>query len=233
MYQETQANLQEVTRLHRRYLQEQWQEFLAEKEAQEIAGYLLDRREIRPAGDLLRPEIEMAVSQGRTLALSAQDQEWEGDGEAKAALVVPLQLRDQIIGALDFFETEQDRQWSEEDIALVEAVAAQVSLAVENARAYKEIQKTAARLREMDTLKTQFLANMSHELRTPLNSIIGFSRVMLKGIDGPLTELQETDLTSIYNNGQNLLGLINDILDMSRIEAGKMQIGETGKRIGR
>ena len=70
----------------------------------------------------------------------------------------------------------------------------------------------------------QFLANMSHELRTPLNSIIGFARVMLKGIDGPLTELQEADLGSIYNSGQHLLGLINSILDMSKIEAGKMDL---------
>jgi CheY-like chemotaxis protein/anti-sigma regulatory factor (Ser/Thr protein kinase) len=76
----------------------------------------------------------------------------------------------------------------------------------------------------MDRLKTQFLANMSHELRTPLNSIIGFSRVILKGIDGPITEQQRDDLTSIYNNGQHLLGMINDILDISKIEAGKMAL---------
>ena len=137
---------------------------------------------------------------------------------------MPLQLRDQIIGALDFFETEQERLWTEDDIAFVETVAAQVALAMENARAYEELQKTAVELQEMDRLKTQFLANMSHELRTPLNSIIGFSRVMLKGIDGPLTDLQRTDLTSIYNNGQNLLQLINDVLDLSRIEAGKMEL---------
>ncbi len=65
---------------------------------------------------------------------------------------------------------------------------------------------------------------MSHELRTPLNSIIGFSRVILKGIDGPLTELQKADLTSIHNSGQHLLGLINNILDISKIEAGKMEL---------
>jgi CheY-like chemotaxis protein/two-component sensor histidine kinase len=65
---------------------------------------------------------------------------------------------------------------------------------------------------------------MSHELRTPLNSIIGFARVILKGIDGPITELQQQDLTAIFNSGQHLLGLINDILDLSRIEAGKMEL---------
>ncbi|MGF2076169.1 sensor histidine kinase, partial [Enterococcus casseliflavus] len=71
-------------------------------------------------------------------------------------------------------------------------------------------------LQELDQLKSQFLANMSHELRTPLNSIIGFSRVILKGIDGPVTDMQHQDLTAIYNSGQHLLGLINDILDLAR-----------------
>ena len=65
---------------------------------------------------------------------------------------------------------------------------------------------------------------MSHELRTPLNSIIGFSRVILKGIDGPTTPAQEEDLQSIYTNGQHLLMLINEILDMAKIEAGKMTL---------
>jgi len=223
LFQEIQANLQEITSLHRIHLQEHWQEFLTDEEARQRAGYLFDQQEVQPAGDLWRPEIEMAVAQGRTLALTADSEEWP-DGDTRAALVVPLQLRDQVIGVLDLFETDQDRQWSEDDIALVEAIADQLALAVENARAYEELQRTAVQLEEMDRLKSQFLANMSHELRTPLNSIIGFSRVLLKGIDGPLTDLQKADLTSIYNNGQNLLGLINDVLDMSRIEAGKMEL---------
>jgi CheY-like chemotaxis protein len=84
--------------------------------------------------------------------------------------------------------------------------------------------ETAERLREVDRLKSQFLANMSHELRTPLNSIIGFSRVVLKGIDGPVTDRQREDLEAIHNSGQHLLGLINDILDVSKIEAGKMEL---------
>jgi CheY-like chemotaxis protein len=79
-------------------------------------------------------------------------------------------------------------------------------------------------LREVDRVKSQFLANMSHELRTPLNSIIGFSKVILKGIDGPINETQQVDLSAIYNSGQHLLRLINDILDLSKIEAGKMEL---------
>ncbi|MFZ5919388.1 MAG: GAF domain-containing protein [Chloroflexota bacterium] len=225
LFEEAQARLQEITRLHRQYLQEHWQEFLSQEETGGQIGYLYDQQGVQPGRDLWRPEIEMAVARGRTLALSAEDGVWDENGdEAGSALVVPLQLRGQIIGVMDFLDAQQDRPWTEDDIALVESVAEQVALAVENARAYREVQKTAVQLQEMDRLKSQFLANMSHELRTPLNSIIGFSRVMLKGIDGPLTDLQRTDLSSIYNNGQHLLGLINDILDLSRIEAGKMEL---------
>ena len=79
-------------------------------------------------------------------------------------------------------------------------------------------------MRELDRVKSQFLANMSHELRTPLNSVIGFSRVILKGIDGPINKVQEQDITSIYNSGMNLLNMINEILDLSKIEAGKMEL---------
>jgi len=86
------------------------------------------------------------------------------------------------------------------------------------------VQQSNAQLRELDRLKSDFLANMSHELRTPLNSIIGFSRVILKGIDGPLTEMQEQDLSTIYNSGLHLLNLINDILDQAKIAAGKMDL---------
>lgn len=143
--------------------------------------------------------------------------------ETRAELAIPLQVGDTLIGALDVQSTSANA-FATEDIAVLEILAAQLAIAIQNARAFTEQQETAERLKEIDKLKTQFLANMSHELRTPLNSIIGFSRVILKGIDGPLTELQKTDLTSIHNSGQHLLGLINNILDLSKIEAGKMEL---------
>jgi signal transduction histidine kinase len=123
------------------------------------------------------------------------------------------------------------REWSEEEQEIIEAVTSQLSSAIENAQLFEslqqraaEIERVAEQLREIDQFRAEFLATMSHELRTPLNSIIGFSRVMLKGIDGPLNEMQKTDLEAIYNNGQNLLRLINDILDQSKIDAGKMEL---------
>ncbi|RPI94022.1 MAG: response regulator, partial [Chloroflexi bacterium] len=95
---------------------------------------------------------------------------------------------------------------------------------IQNSRLLQEVQQANDRLLEVDKLKTNFLAAMSHELRTPLNSIIGFSRVILKGIDGPLTDMQEQDLSTIYDSGKHLLGLVNDILDQAKLEAGKMEL---------
>lgn len=100
-------------------------------------------------------------------------------------------------------------------------------LAAANAQLQEQalkLQEANRRLREADRLKNEFVANMSHELRTPLNSIIGFARVILNGIDGPLTDDQRTDLTAIYTSGQHLLNLVNDILDLSKIAAGKMTL---------
>jgi signal transduction histidine kinase len=128
-----------------------------------------------------------------------------------------------VIGAL----TAQSREanaFHTEDVEVLQTLADQLAVAIDNASLFNEVQTANVQLRQMDSLKTQFLANMSHELRTPLNSIIGFSRLMLKGIDGPVTTEQVEDLSSIHTSGQHLLRLINDILDMSKIEAGKMAL---------
>jgi PAS domain S-box-containing protein len=141
----------------------------------------------------------------------------------RSEAALPLKIGPRIIGVLDL-QSEKANAFHEEDIAVLQILADQIAIAIDNARSYQLAQQAVREMREVDRLKSQFLANMSHELRTPLNSIIGFSRVILKGIDGPLTDLQKQDLTSIYNSGQHLLGLINDILDLSRIEAGKMEL---------
>jgi len=143
--------------------------------------------------------------------------------ETRSEMALPLISRGRVIGVLDVQSTET-AAFSEEDVTTLQTMADQLAIAIENARLYQEAVHTAERLTEVDRLKSQFLANMSHELRTPLNSIIGFSRVILKGIDGPLTDMQRTDLQAIYESGQHLLGLINDILDLSKIEAGKMEL---------
>jgi signal transduction histidine kinase len=141
-----------------------------------------------------------------------------------ASLVVPIRLQDAELGEFEFGPKEDGSPWNSDERAMVEAVAQQLAVSMQDARSRQLTEQALVEMREADRLKTQFLANMSHELRTPLNSIIGFSRVILKGIDGPITELQEQDLKAIYNAGMHLLGLINDILDLSKIEAGKMEL---------
>jgi PAS domain S-box-containing protein len=141
----------------------------------------------------------------------------------RAEAGIPLKIGDRVLGAIDL-QSNETGAFKQEDISVLEILADQVAVALENARSYDIAQKAMEELRETDRIKSQFLANMSHELRTPLNSIIGFSRVILKGIDGPINEPQHQDLSAIYNSGQHLLGLINDILDISKIEAGKMEL---------
>jgi PAS domain S-box-containing protein len=142
-------------------------------------------------------------------------------------MVVPIRLQDRVLGFIELESDEVSGVWTEEDRELAESVAEDLAVAVQDARALMITERALDDMREADQLKSQFLANMSHELRTPLNSIIGFSRVILKGIDGPITETQQQDLSAIYNAGQHLLGLINNILDLSKIEAGKMELAFT------
>jgi PAS domain S-box-containing protein len=143
--------------------------------------------------------------------------------ETRAETGIPLKIGSRTIGAIDI-QSKEAGAFHPEDIAVLETLADQIAIALDNANSYLVAQRAVAELREVDRIKSQFLANMSHELRTPLNSIIGFSRVILKGIDGPISEQQQQDLNAIYNSGQHLLGLINDILDLSKIEAGKMEL---------
>jgi signal transduction histidine kinase len=140
---------------------------------------------------------------------------------AEAAL--PLKMGAQIIGVLDILSTDED-DFNADDVPVLQNVANQITIALENARTYATEREAAKRLRELDRSKRRFLANMSHELRTPLTNIIGFSRLMLKGIEGQLPERLRNDTQIIYDNGQHLLGLINDLLDISHIEAGLMAL---------
>ncbi len=143
--------------------------------------------------------------------------------ETRSEIGIPLKISGKVIGALDLQDSSANA-FSEDEIKVFQILADQVAVAVENARAFEVSQEAVEEMRELDRVKNQFLANMSHELRTPLNSVIGFSRVILKGIDGPINETQEQDITAIYNSGMHLLNMINEILDMSKIEAGKMEL---------
>jgi GAF domain-containing protein/CheY-like chemotaxis protein len=142
---------------------------------------------------------------------------------AHSSVLMPLNSGNELVGLI-VIEDERRAAFGYDTIQLLLTLSGSLSALIQSKLLLEQLQKTNEQLRELDRLKSDFLANMSHELRTPLNSIIGFSRVMLKGIDGPLTEMQEQDLTTIYNSGQHLLGLINDILDQAKMAADKLDL---------
>jgi signal transduction histidine kinase len=138
---------------------------------------------------------------------------------AVCELAVPLRIQQRVLGVLDLRSDRPDA-FGEDEQLLYQSLADQIGIAIENARVYAVERQTVARLRELDRIQSEFLTNMSHALRTPLNSIIGFSRVLLKELDGPLNETQRTDLLDIYDSGRQLLGLINDMLELSQLQLG-------------
>jgi signal transduction histidine kinase len=143
--------------------------------------------------------------------------------ETRAEMAVPMMAGDKLLGVFDV-QSNEEAGFSAEDANIYVTLAAQVGVALQNARLYVEQAALVTQLRELDRLKSSFLANMSHELRTPLNSILGFADVIIEELDGPLTENMSNDLRLIQKNGQHLLHLINDVLDMAKIEAGRMNL---------
>ena len=141
----------------------------------------------------------------------------------RSVLCVPLQRDGKAIGALSALRPAAGA-FTDKEIALLGSFADQAVIAIQNASLFREIQDKSRQLEIANQHKSDFLANMSHELRTPLNAIIGFSEVLVEKMFGEVNDKQLDYLNDIHSSGKHLLSLINDILDLSKIEAGRMEL---------
>ncbi len=191
------------------------------------------------------PAAAEAMSQRQPLQLRADDSEIDPREQARlkargahATLLLPAAVGDRVLGFAQVWESQTPRRFTAGEIATGHTLVHQAAVAMDNAQLFGEVESAKielqqrarsleeanVRLKELDRLKDQFLANMSHELRTPLNSIIGFSEVLIDGLAGELTLDQIDCVQDIHFSGEHLLTLINDILDLSKIEAGRMTL---------
>ena len=145
-------------------------------------------------------------------------------GGYRSILAVPMLRDGASIGVLTLTRIGEARPFGDKQIELIRVFADQAVIAIENVRLFKEIQEKTQQLEVANKHKSEFLANMSHELRTPLNAIIGFSEVLIERMFGEVNEKQADYLKDIHESGRHLLSLINDILDLSKIEAGRMEL---------
>src|SRR5262249_38922851 len=141
----------------------------------------------------------------------------------RAALAAPMLREDTAIGAISLRKPEPG-PFTPRQIQLLESFAAQAVIAIENVRLFTEIQDKSRQLEIASQHKSQFLPNMSHELRTPLNAILGYTEMMVDGLYGDMPEKAQAVLERVQSNGRHLLGLINDVLDLSKIEAGQLTL---------
>src|SRR6201988_4860166 len=139
----------------------------------------------------------------------------------RSLLVVPLLSRDTTVGALVVRRCDTGT-FAAGKIDLLQTFAAPSVLAIQNARLFHEIEEKRQQLEIARKHKSEFLANMSHELRTPLNAILGYTELILDNIYGDMPDRMRAVLERVQTNGKHLLGLINDVLDLSKIEAGQL-----------
>jgi signal transduction histidine kinase len=168
---------------------------------------LLERRPVQVADVLTDPDYTLQEMQKRF--------------GFRTILGVPLLREGNPIGVIVLMRLAV-RPFTEKQIELATTFADQAGIAIENVRLFEEIQDKSRQVEEASKHKSQFLANMSHELRTPLNAILGYTELIIDGIYGEAPDKMRTVMERVQSNGKHLLGLINDVLDLSKIEAGQL-----------
>ncbi|OGI18390.1 MAG: hypothetical protein A2287_08075 [Candidatus Melainabacteria bacterium RIFOXYA12_FULL_32_12] len=137
--------------------------------------------------------------------------------DTKSLIITPIAHKGEILGAIGVHQTQYHRKWDTSNIEILKDIGSQIAIAIRQASLYTQAQ-------EATRLKSEFLANMSHEFRTPLNAIIGFSEMILAGNYGSLAPKQSDYLNNVVISGKHLLQLVNDVLDLSKIESGNMEL---------
>jgi signal transduction histidine kinase/putative methionine-R-sulfoxide reductase with GAF domain len=148
----------------------------------------------------------------------------------RSILIAPLMMGERAVGAL-WVGRSFKGSFADKQLTLLKTFTEQAVIAIQNARLFREIQDKSRQLEIANKHKSEFLANMSHELRTPLNAIIGFSEVLLERMFGEVNDKQDEYLRDIHSSGRHLLQLINDILDLSKVEAGRMELEASRFRV--
>ena len=169
---------------------------------------------------------ELYPDLGETIGTAADEGGPLGDLQKlglKSAIIVPLTTRDRAIGAITLVTAESGRRYDEGDLRMAEDLAQRAGVAIERARLYQEASAARAEAEEANQAKSQFLASMSHELRTPLNAIGGYVQLLEDGISGPVNDQQRDYLRRTRRSQEHLLGLINDVLNFAKLEAGAVQ----------
>lgn len=168
-------------------------------------------------------EIFVVEDMNTTTLMAAEDSAFYLEQGAQAMMAVGLTLGERVIGILNV-TSNTPRTYSEDERRFLRAVADLAAAAVERTRLYHEQVQVAEKLRAVDQMKSQFLASMSHELRTPLNAILNFTDFVALGMLGEVNDAQRDALQKALDSGRHLLSLINDVLDMTKIEAGMMTL---------
>lgn len=197
-------------------------------EARPVARQNIDEATVKA---LFAADLPVRVDETQEIVMGGEDESGRYSRTFKALekegfsdfLVAPLRAGDEYLGNLYLFSRPPAR-FKKTDLVSFAGLTTQLAIAIKNVLFTKALREANEDLLHLDQLKSDFLATMSHELRTPLTSVIGYSDMMLSGMTGDVTEKQKGFLRSILNSAETLLNLINDILDMTKIEAGKLEL---------